>query len=278
MVMGVRFYNAVLLWGLSFSLAQGAELALTQLNPLHLNALYVFDFSGIGFGKAGVAISQEPGAFEMVADVSSSGLARVFVKHDSHSVGSGVGKDFRYPECEYDSRYQTRGKKKHVRMRYHAGTVADQLVEPPDNPASRPPVAKELKAGTLDPLRFGLAMRSELYKAMKDGKKDYTLRIYDGRRLTEARFEIQEPTQIEYQGAMTAVFAVGVSRTLLEGFSASELADARDRPDPPLTIYFTQDERLIPIVMEVPLWLGRVRATLVKTCETKEACLLGLNP
>ncbi|MBY0408473.1 MAG: DUF3108 domain-containing protein, partial [Rickettsiales bacterium] len=59
---------------------------------------------------------------------------------------------------------------------------------------------------------------------------------------------------------------------LLEGYTPSELADAQGKKEPPLHVYFTPDERMLPLMFEAKLWLGSVRATFAKECTTAEAC------
>ncbi|NBO19173.1 MAG: DUF3108 domain-containing protein [Proteobacteria bacterium] len=251
--------------------------AAEALLPLKLRAVYNFEYAGIVFGSAGLEMTQDENAFDAVSDVTSSGIARIFVKHDSHSVAKGTGKHYTYSDVDYDSHYQTRSKKKAAHLVWSDGVLAKEELQPAET-GKRPPVEAALKNNALDPLRFGLALRQQLFEAMQAGKKNYSLRVFDGRRLTQADFAIKGSATVSYLGQKLPVTRVDVTRTLLEGFTESELQEAADKKDPPLRMYFTQDERLIPVVLEVPLMLGRVRAVLARECSAGESCLLGLNP
>lgn len=269
--------SALFLFIMSLCASDSHAQAEGPLLPLTLRAVYHFEYAGIVFGSAGLHMAQDARHFDAASDISSTGIARMFVKHDSHSTAKGSGKDYRYPDVAYDSRYSTRGKKKGAHLVWKGGKLAEETLQPPET-GKRPPIEASLKDEALDPLRFGLAMRHQLHAALQAGKQNYSLRVFDGRRLTQADFVIKGPSTVLYRGVKTPALRVDVTRTLLEGFTESELKEAEEKKDPPLYIYFSQDERLIPLVMEVPMLLGRVRAVLARECGEGESCLLGINP
>ena len=63
-------------------------------------------------------------------------------------------------------------------------------------------------------------------------------------------------------------------KTSPTGFTDSELAEY-NKNEPPLTVYFSDDDRLMPLRLETSFWLGMLSATLAKECRTGESCLLG---
>lgn len=254
--------------------ARGAEArALPPLLPLTFQGIYHFTYGGIPFGKGGVEISQSAERYQMTADIASTGIVNAFLHHSSHSTATGTGSGFRYPHVRYESQYQTRKKKKYAMLRYENGALAEEKVAPPDNRSSRPAVSRELKDRAVNPLSLILDMRQSLHDAMRDGSQAFSLLLYDGRRLTQVHFRLAGVRTIPIGKALTEVVQVDVSRRLLEGFTSSELADAQKKKDPPLHVYFTHDERLLPLLFEAPLWFGTVRAVLGRECGEGESCL-----
>lgn len=259
------------------SIAMSAPHALTPLKPLTIRAQYTFDFSGIIFGRMGVVATETATSYHAIADVTSAGIVRVFVKHESHTTVEGDGEDFTYDDAEYESRYRTRDKKKYVHMRFADGTVASEEVQPPDNRQKRPAVPEALKKGALDPLSFALRMRQGLHAALLNNESDVRYAVYDGRRLTSVHLKILGATQIPYRNQDIPVYEVQATRELTAGYSDSEREDVTEN-EPPLHMYFTRDAAFIPVALEVKLLLGTLRATLTHDCAPEEPCLLGLNP
>lgn len=243
--------------------------------PLEFNGIYEFSITAVRFGKMGIEVTQTPEQYAIAADIVSTGLVGKFVKHSSHTTvdGSG-GREFTYPNITYESNYQTRKKKKYVKMVRKAGGAPEETLVPPDNPKKRPPVEDELKKDAADPLTFLLRMREALHQAMLEKKERFSLKLYDGRRLTQVDFAITGKEKLKYNKKKVPVIVVSVTRKLLAGFTQSELAD-HDPNEPVLYLYITHDSRLIPIRAEVNFWMGTVSAALVKECRTGESCLLG---
>ncbi len=257
--------------------ALAAQQPMGKLAPLNFRGIYDFGYGALTFGKAGVEISQTPESYDMTSDITSTGIVNAFMKHVSHTTATGKGSDFHYATVNYEAHYETKGKKKYAHMIYKDGSVAEEKVLPPDDREKRPAVSKAVKDGSYDPLSLVLAMRQGLYDAMQQGKKSYVVSMYDGRRLYQLTFAVVGEKTYPINGTPAAVVQVDVSRRLLEGFTQSELADANVKKDPPLHIYFSHDERLVPLMFEAPLLIGSVHATLAHECAKGESCLFGLG-
>lgn len=287
MVMMQHIYNSmpkIILFsiGLAFSAltqaqAAGAQAgaAESQLSPLAFKGIYEFGFTGIRFGKLGIELDQTAARYQVTCDIVTTGLVKLFVKHSSHTHAQGSGHDFTYSDITYQTDYQTKKKKKSARLVYKNGKVVEEAVTPPENRATRPAVEDKLKENTTDPLSLVLRIRQALFDAQRAHAGPFSIRYYDGRRLTEIDFVVQGPRIIQFNGQKTAVVEVLASRKLIAGFTASELSSFNTK-EPPLHIYFSQDKRLIPLKMEATLWMGMVQATLVKECAAGESCLFGI--
>jgi len=246
-----------------------------ELKPLQFGGLYELSFSGLRFGKLGVELKDGGKTFEGGNDVTFTGIVRVFVQHESHTTVKGTRPSA--GNAEYESRYRTKGKPRRVYMVYRGGELKEHEVEPPENPAKRPPPTAEMLKGTFDPLTFLFRMREELHAAMNAGTKEFSMEVFDGRRLYEAQFTVKEKEIIRVRDRKLASIEVGLRRKPLAGFTGKELGEI-DPDEPEVRVWFSDDASLIPLVLEVTPWYGTLRAELRHRCAAGESCLLGLNP
>jgi hypothetical protein len=234
--------------------------------------IYDLDMGGMRFGKVGVELTENPSHYAMAADVTFTGLVKLFASHSSHTTVVGDGAAYDYPTRNYETHYRTKKKRKSVKMVMKAGKIVEEAVVPPDNRATRPAVPAADKNAAFDPLSLIVKMRREIAA----NKNTFSINAYDGRRLTEVDFTMLGKRTLQSSDKKTPVIAVNVRRKLLAGFTASEIDDWNSK-EPALTIYLSDDARLIPLKFEVPMWFGMVSATLVKECAASESCLLGIS-
>ncbi len=229
---------------------------------INFNGRYIFSLSGISFGSMNLIFTQDANSYNASSNIHTTGLARVFVQHDSTTTASGNGSEFIYPNVTYESDYQTRKKKKYVKIIRADGTITEEIITPPDNRAVRPAVDAALKNNAFDPLSFGLVIRNELARALADKRTEFTLNYYDGRRLTEGTFVIVGQKIIKIGDKKTSTIYVTATRRTLAGFTQNELDDIKQN-EAPLAMYFSDDARRIPLKLEYPLGFGTASATLM---------------
>jgi hypothetical protein len=281
MVRPLIVINMAALFCVAFSFSLMAEPAFSQqevrpptLAPLALRGQYDFEFSGIPVARIGVEFSQTSSRAQATSDIMSVGIVDRFVRHSSHTTLVASGINYVYPQRTYETNYRTRKKKRHVKMVVSGDKVVEHLVEPAENPAKRPPVTDEEKNSAFDPLSFVFAMRKEVFAAVQQGKREFTLRAFDGRRLTEAQFTVLGSRTLRMGEKKLAVQSVSVKRKLINGFTKDELEEF-DPKEPALTVHFSDDERFIPVQLDVPLLMQRLTARLNRECAPTESCLLG---
>lgn len=270
--MRIFFINILLLFILFPNIASASE----NLTPLNEKLYYEAQWSNINFGKIGIEIDQQVDKANVICDITSSGIMALFVKHSSHTTLTATGKNFNYPERVYESNYHTRKKARAVKLTYKGGKIAEEELNPPENREKRPAVPQDDINGAYDLMSFLLQMRSEITKAQRTGKTDFTLNAYDGRRLSQADFNIVGEKAITIAGEKQSALAVTARRKQLAGFTESEIAD-NDPNEPSLTIYFSNDKKLIPLMMEVPFFGQKISAVLIKKCDKAGECLLGIS-
>lgn len=272
MHMGIkkRFFNMLPLFVLLLAAPAVAAPALENgAPPVNFKGLYRFGFSGIEFGKLGMEVRQGPGGYAITSDIMTTGLVRVFVKHSSHTTVSKTG-----PDLVYEASYKTKNKPKYVKMTKKGDNFTEVIATPPDSSGEREPVSAEQREGAYDPLSFVLAMRKELHTIQRDGRKTYSLLYYDGRRVTKGTFRLLGKETIMLNKTEYKVIKVAARRELIAGFTPKERRNYNEK-EPDVLIYYSDDEKLLPIHLEAKMTFGTISATLEKQCQEGESCLLG---
>lgn len=235
--------------------------AVEALTPLNEKLYYEASFAGVNIGKASIEIDSQPDKASVICDIVSSGILALFVKHSSHTTLTATGSDFTYPDRTYESHYQTKKKARSVKLVYKDGRIISQDIQPPENPEKRKAVPDVDKNSAYDLMSFLLQIRKEIAGARQNGKSSFTINGYDGRRLTQVDFTISGETDIKIFGKEQKVIKIISRRKLLAGFTKGEMED-HDPDEPSLTTYFSNDERLIPLRMELPFMAQTIRIDL----------------
>lgn len=269
MVMRYLFINILLL-----TIFMAFPAIAAEISPIDEKLYYEASWSGVNFGKIGIEIKEQADKADVTCDIASSGIMNLFVRHSSHTTLKATGHNFTYPDRVYESNYFTRKKARHVKLTYKNNKIAEQVVEPPDNRDKRPAVPDDDINSAYDLMSFLLQMRSEIAAAHKNGKTEFSINAYDGRRLTQGDFKILGKKVIKIAGQEQETLMVNARRKFLAGYTKSELDDYNPK-EPSMTIYFSNDEKLIPLRMEIPFFMQVISATLVKRCEKTGECLLG---
>lgn len=271
MVTGLRFFNIPPFLALALLLGAAPAFSAEVKPAIEFKGLYQCGVGGMQIAKFGIEVDETATSYDVTSDILSTGMLKLFVKHSSHSTTSKQG-----DAVAYETHYQTNKKPKYVSLKYEHSIITGENVLPPDNRDKRPAVSTELKKNTVDPLSLIVQMRLQLIDALKNKKPGYTINVYDGRRLTQVDFTVVGERDLKIGDDTRKTIVVTVKRKAIAGFSESEIK-SQDPHEPLLTIYFSNDERLWPLKLEVPMMLGSLSATLVKECRTGESCLLGLK-
>ena len=259
--------------GLASFLASPLQASET-LAPVTAKLRYQAGFEGLLVGDIGLEVNQQPGKADVTLDVQSSGIVKLFVKHSNHTTLTASGKNFTYPERVYETNYRTRKKPRHVKLTYKGGKLADSVVEPVEPPGKRTALDEKRRDSAYDLLYFLLRMRADLWDALGHNKTQFSMDIFDGKRLMQADFTLLGKQTISLGADTRNVIAIAAKRTPLGGLTKSEVENFANG-EPPLTIYFSDDSRLIPLVMDVEVLGGHLTAQLMKECGAEESCLLG---
>ncbi len=246
------------------------------VTPITEKLYYEAGFAGILFGKIGIEIDQQADKARITCDITSSGILALFLKHSSHTTLEASGSNFSYPNRTYTSNYHTRKKSRSVSLVYKSSKISTQDVQPPDDREKRPAVPEADINKAYDLMAFLLEMRKEILQSRKNGKTAFSINAYDGRRLTQADFNIEGEKAMEISGQKLNTLVVSARRKPLSGYTKGELEDIEPN-EPSMTVYFSNDDRLTPLRMEIPFMMQKISATLIKQCGPEESCLLGIS-
>lgn len=261
MGMSMRLYNILLISLLFLSYPAFAAVPMIAVN---FNGHYDLSFAGIPFGRMDIEAEEDASHYRMEADIASVGLVDVFAQHSSQTRATATGKDFKFTERSYKTHTQTRKKKRDISMDYKNGRYVNEVVVPPDNRESRAEVPADLKKDAFDPLSIVLELRRIVMQKMATGDNSpFSIKLYDGRRLTRADATLPGSKTIRVNGAPVAVVHLSLKRTPLAGFTDKELSQYQNS-EPALDVYFSDDEIFLPVKLSLPFTFGSLEATLAK--------------
>jgi hypothetical protein len=243
--------------------------------PISFKGIYEFTMLGFTLGRVGFEVEQSAQHYAIASDFQLSGLAKLFMQYKGYATVKASGAEFKYPNIEYESRYQKKKKERRVKLITQSGVIVDEVIEPLNS--LRPKVPPELKNKAFDPLSFLLRLREHLASALAAKAEGFSLTLFDGRDLTQIDLTIEKnPSIINYKGQKVPVVAVSMKRKPIAGFLESELKDF-DSNTPAMYMYFSKDERLVPLYFKSKSWFGSLTGKLVKECRTDESCLQGIK-
>jgi len=254
----------ILAWGAIMYILSGMNTASANdsAEPLHFYGRYEFTWSGITLGTLVLGIEDENDRYSMHLLVTSAGIVNLFTHHASDTVASGKREGTAYLPRYYESYYKTKKKPRHIKLEFNAkGAVTTEINEPPEDRNDRPEVPHKLKDGAYDPLTALLALRA--------GMQD--MRGFDAKRLYEVKAKESKQDTLFIAGDWRKATPYILSRTPLSGLTAKEMREYR-QGEPLLTLYLSNDKERIPLAVSMPVSIGYVSGTLVKTCKEWKAC------
>lgn len=252
--------------------------SLPPLQPFNMTGMYTVSWSGIPIGSLVLQASEDTGTYRLGAYVKTKGLAYTFTRHESTTTVEGVRKGDEYLPRKFETVFKLRKKTRHIILNYSPpGILAEEYNTPPEDPNKRLPVPAEMKAQVMDALTPLFAQRPQIYKALQNGHSTFTLRAYDGRRLTDMHYNVLGRMSVLWKNQQTNAIVFKLSRTPIAGYKESELDDIRENADPEISLYLSDDGRLIPLKIVIEGSGGSFYANYASECESLEACLKRLK-
>lgn len=233
-------------------------------DTMHFIGRYDFTWSGIALAAAEFSIDKEQENYKLRIEISSKGIVNLFTRHRSDTSASGKRINGHYYPHIYESRYWTKNKPRHLKLVFDSvGRITEETVEPPEDRSERPEVPHALKDKTLDPLTLVLVVP----------EGNTTPRVFDAKRLWEGKAIAGDATVLRTYDGKRAAIPYLLTRKPLSGLTQKEKKEY-EHGEPPLTFYFSADERHIPLYMTMPVYMGSLTGTLTKECKTWDECTI----
>lgn len=246
----LRLLLILLLFPLS---AFAAKESLDYTDTLH------FTWAGIPLGELTITMKQKDNNYSMRAEGKTGGIVRLFNQHQSVTMVSGKIVKLAYIPKAYKSDYTDDDEKKLIALEYDkTGLPVKETIIPPREEI-RPLVAEASKRGAVDILTGFFVMRDHVKKALATGKKEFAVKIYDGKRLFRVDAKLDKPrVNVTVRGVTRPAVKLLLHRVPLEGYKEKELKKLKDRN--PWIGLFVEPERLVPFGLSLKVYGARLEA------------------
>jgi hypothetical protein len=250
-----------------------AQDPLPPLEPFNHSGYYSVSWSGIGVGGMAMETAEDANSYRMNVEVKSGGIAWALTKHENITSVHGLKRDGEYLPQQFETVFKLRGKTRHIVLTYNdKGELVDEVNTPPEPEWKRPPVPMELKKHVVDALTPFFQHRTRIYEAIRAGEDKFTIRMFDGRRLTDMHYFIQGRRALSWNRQNVKVFELVMTRSPVAGYKDSELEDIANEQDPDVSLYLSDDGKLIPLKIEVDSDAGRFYANYKRACASFADC------
>ncbi len=258
----VSRYKAVVFVA-ALAVATPASAEVPTLKPMNYTLKYDVTFNGLPIGRVRIVASEDEYRYSASVDTKTRGLMRLFDSTKSLLSATGRKDEGKFIQKDYSSRSTDDDSTKLTTIRYGMkGEVIKSERKPPDDPANRPPVPLEDVSEALNPLTALLVARYRLRDYIAANQRAVTLRTYDGARLADLTFTAHSRTSFEIMDKRVDVVNTELTRKPIAGYKAKELKKFKEG-DPVIHVYFSADERFLPVKADIAISFGTISAELV---------------
>lgn len=270
----MRRYKAVYL-AAAMAFASPASAQVPDLAPFNYSLKYDVTWNNLPIGSIRINTTESDYRYTMEVSTKTRGIVRLFdstkslLKTDGRYIEKD-GRDHVPSPQHYESRSAGDDRTKTTTIRYNMqGEIMKRERNPADDPASRPPVPLEKANKAVDPLTAMYVARQMLRDNIARNIKETTVRTYDGARLADFTFTVISRASLEIMGEHTNAINMVLKRTPIDGYKQKELKKYREG-DPTIHVYFSADERFIPLQADIDLRFGAISAKLASVSSKKK--------
>lgn len=166
----------------------------------------------------------------------------------------------------YDSFSRLRDRSRDISFDYdERGAVQNYVIDPQESPGKRPEIDPEQLRGSFDGLSMAVAVRSKIRQAVEqDGAKQFSLRLFDGRKLLKLNFKMIGMTT-------ERLIHVSMRSEPVAGYNDKDLRKHEERDV--LIDFYIDPDTYLPVRSRGYSSKGTAHATLEENCFNFEACL-----
>ncbi len=222
---------------------------------------YSVHWLGMHIGDLFAEIKYDHGIYYLRTVTQARGLAWAVSRFKGDSLSLFGFSEGEYRPLMYSTSYQVRNRQRAIRLEYAPdGRLEKESNVPPENTLKRPPVSEALKHHTLNPLVIALAAR----QTIGDGKKEFTLPLYNGRSRSDIHFRIEGKTP---EGRVE----IALWQEPIAGHTNNELEDIRERKI--VIRLFLAPDSLLPVHGKGESAVGSAILQFRRDCDSLDACM-----
>jgi Protein of unknown function (DUF3108) len=253
-----KTFNLFLALALVFSASRAARAD-------DISALYQASWAGLPAAHIRLTLHDGPGEYCDEIAIGSEGLPRIVIKFRGIAVAEGKSRSAQPPApIRYEANYDLRkSKNKQLRMVFTARDGAVIAERGPGDTSKKPPLAEQFRRNVVDPLSVVTLIRA----AVRRGETAFTIPVYDGAR----RFDTIVKVLPRDPG--TRGIRLALSLRAIAGFKGetSDDGDPDDAPRP-VSLTLSDDARLLPLAMSVPVFFFPLDVTFERLCTSETSC------
>jgi hypothetical protein len=233
-------------------------------------AVYTAFWAGIPAGEIRIKLHDGAAAYRDEVEIRTTGLPALITRLRGTGIAEGrLAADRPAEPSHYDAIYDLwKRRNSHISMRFvtrGGGTVAERG---PDDTSRKPPLAEKFRSNAVDPVTAFERVRAALRAPRRSAEGSFTVPVYDGAR----RFDILGHI-LPKKDASEGTLRVELTLRAIAGFKgeSSEDGDPDDAPRK-VDLLVTDDARLMPLSMTVPVFFMPLVVQFVHFCTSPEAC------
>lgn len=253
------FKIALTLW----LLAAPAMAQVPPLEPLNLEVRYDVYWNGLPLGRVRITAKEDDFTYKLVVDSKTRGLADIFAESKSVAFAQGRMADGEYIASRYESRSDSENKRHTVMTYDETGAILTRDRTPQDDPAWRPVVPLSEANTATDPITAFFVLRQRMHQNIASNIKETQVKTYEGARLALFDFTVVSRASLKIMKQSVNAINIVPKRTILNGYTPKEQKKFA-KGDPTVHVYFSADGRFIPLLAEVKLPFGTLKAELTE--------------
>jgi hypothetical protein len=233
-------------------------------------AVYAAYWAGLPAAEIRLKLRDGDTAYHNEIEINTKGLPHLFTHFRTTTSAQGRLAAGRPAEpARYDAVYDLRQRRdRRVSMRFIPRGGAVIAERGPDDTSSKPPLAEHFRSNTVDPLTALERIRGALRLSRRTPDSHFVIPVYDGAR----RFDIVGrilPKADAREGALR----VELTLRPIAGFKGETSEDGDPDTAPrKVDLLVTDDARVIPLTISVPVFFMPLFVLLERLCPTSETC------
>jgi Protein of unknown function (DUF3108) len=252
------------------SLLAGFALAVAVVKPAGAEgfvALYSAYWAGLPAAAIRLEVHDDPAGYRDEIAIITGGLPRLVTHFRGHAITEGRLAAQRTPTpVRYEAFYDLRKRRdRHLDMRFvaHGGAIVAQ--RGPGDTSRKPPLAEKFRRNVVDPMTALTTIREELRQRRHIA---FTVPVYDGAR----RFDVVARVMPK-KGEADSLLRLVLTLRPIAGFKGESSDDGDPDTSPRrVVLTFTDDARLMPLSMTVPVFYLPLDVRFDRLCTAARPC------